>query len=62
MLYALGFDWVGRRLRGIAPEIVDVTRRLLAKVRAGELGRPPGADMAAGGTADEQAGIRAGWL
>ena len=28
-------------LRAAAPEIVDVTRRLLEKVRSGELGNPP---------------------
>ena len=49
-------------LRGVAPEIVDATRRLLAKVRAGELGRPPQAGRLAGGAADEPDGIRAGWL
>ena len=44
-------------LRDAAPEIVDATRRLLAKVRAGELGTPP-LDQAP----DDEAGIRAGWL
>ena len=41
-------------LRAAAPEIVDVTRRLLGRVRAGELGHPPqgqDTDM-----------IRTGWL
>jgi hypothetical protein len=41
-------------LRAAAPEIVAVTRRLLDRVRAGELGRPPqaeGTDL-----------IRTGWL
>jgi hypothetical protein len=49
-------------LRGVAPEIVAATRRLLEQVRAGELGRPPGTEVPGGGSADEQAGIRAGWL
>jgi hypothetical protein len=63
-------------LRAVAPEIVDTTRRLLAKVRAGELGNPPagqplseatgaeaaGAEAAGAGTAGEPVGIRAGWL
>ena len=44
-------------LRDVAPEIVDATRRLLDKVRAGELGTPP-RDR----TPDSDAGIRAGWL
>jgi hypothetical protein len=37
-------------LREAAPEIVDVTRRLLERVRAGELGNPP-RDAALAGTA-----------
>ena len=45
------------RLRGVAPEIVDATRRLLDQVRAGELGTVP-SDQ----TPDRQTGIRAGWL
>lgn len=45
-------------LRQAAPEIVDVTRALLDKVRSGELGNPPAEHAAAGGPA----GIRAGWL
>ncbi len=49
-------------LRGVAPEIVDATRRLLAKVQAGELGRPPRTEVPDGGSAGEPAGIRAGWL
>ena len=44
-------------LRDVAPEIVDATRRLLDKVRAGELGTPPGDQ-----TPDSDMGIRAGWL
>lgn len=44
-------------LRRAAGEIVDVTRRLLDRVRSGELGtRPDGA------TAGEPALVRAGWL
>ncbi len=59
-------------LRGVAPEIVDVTRGLLAKVRSGALGNPPrdkaltgvtpiSAEPAAAPGASEVA-IRAGWL
>jgi hypothetical protein len=44
-------------LRAAAPEIVDATRRLLDKVRAGELGTAPGDQ-----TPDSETGIRAGWL
>jgi hypothetical protein len=35
-------------LREAAPEIVDATRRLLDKVRAGQLGNPPRAESAEG--------------
>jgi hypothetical protein len=47
-----------RDLREAVPEIVDATRRLLDRVRSGELGNPP---------RDAQAGpppvlVRAGWL
>ena len=55
-------------LRRAAPEIVAVTRRLLDKVRSGELGNPPGGEVPAGGappdgaTAGERALVRAGWL
>jgi hypothetical protein len=53
-------------LRGVAPEIVDVTRRPLDKVRAGELGNPPRdaapADTSATGDGGEPVGIREGWL
>ncbi|HLH47175.1 MAG TPA: hypothetical protein VKV25_08450 [Acidimicrobiales bacterium] len=42
-------------VRAAVPEIIDVTKRLLARVRAGELARPPAGD----GTA---AGARVGWL
>jgi hypothetical protein len=41
-------------LRDATPEIVNATERLLARVRAGELGNPP-----AGAPADN---VRAGWL
>jgi hypothetical protein len=46
-------------LRAVAPEIVDVTRRLLEQVRSGELGRPPRQDALAG---PGPVSIRAGWL
>ncbi len=48
-------------LRDAAPEIVDATRRLLDKVRAGELGKPPREELpaAAGG---QPALVRSGWL
>ena len=55
-------------LRSVAPEIVDVTRRLLDKVRAGELGQAPRDQAAVGNSAagthpvDESVVIRAGWL
>ncbi len=53
-----------RDLREAAPEIVDATRRLLGKVRSGELGNPPPGDLAAGATgADgEPVLVRSGWL
>ena len=46
-------------LRDAAPEIVDVTRKLLGRVQSGELGRPPAASA---GSRDEPAVIRTGWL
>ena len=52
-------------LRRTAPEIVAATRRVLDKVRSGEVGNPPcGASPAAdGGGADGgPAPVRAGWL
>jgi hypothetical protein len=61
-------------LRRVAPEIVDVTGRLLEKVRSGELGNPPrdaalagagagaGAAPAGGASGGEPVSIRAGWL
>ncbi|MBV9450586.1 MAG: hypothetical protein JO345_32320 [Streptosporangiaceae bacterium] len=56
-----------RDLRDAAPEIIDATRRLLDKVRAGELGNPPlaevpAADRTAAGADGEPALIRSGWL
>ena len=54
LVAAAGFpaDAVGpddaESLRGVAPEIVDATRRLLEKVRSGELGNPPRAAALAG--------------
>jgi hypothetical protein len=62
-------------LREAAPDIVDATRRLLGKVRAGQLGNPPrdaGNQDPAGnrapasqdpaGDGAEQVLVRAGWL
>jgi hypothetical protein len=55
-------------LRRAVPEIVDVTRRLLDKVRSGELGNPPDGLAPAtsalpdGTTAGGPALVRAGWL
>ncbi len=56
-------------LRRTAPEIVDATRRLLDKVRSGELGTPPrdaspvtDGGRADGGRADSGPLVRAGWL
>jgi hypothetical protein len=48
-------------LREAAPEIVDATRRLLDKVREGQLGNPPRDEKAIADTA-EPALVRAGWL
>jgi hypothetical protein len=52
------------QLRAAAPEIVDTTRRLLDRVRAGELGNPPReeAPAAAGASAGGPVLIRTGWL
>jgi hypothetical protein len=47
-----------RQLRETVPEILDVVRRLLAKVYAGELATPPEGYR----EADEPALARAGWL
>ncbi|MGH3257647.1 MAG: hypothetical protein ACRDOU_20030 [Streptosporangiaceae bacterium] len=54
-------------LREAVPEIVDVTGRLLDRVRAGELGNPPRDAALAGARAattvdDAPVLIRAGWL
>jgi hypothetical protein len=58
-------------LRDAAPEIVDTTRRLLDRVRAGELGNPPRDAALSGATGVASAGagsdgapvlIREGWL
>jgi hypothetical protein len=66
MLYAFGFERVGvvagdlyfvnpRAASGQeGAEIVEVTRRLLGKVRAGELGRPP--------QVEGENIVRTGWL
>jgi hypothetical protein len=49
-------------LRRAAPEIVDATRRLLDRVRAGELGNPPEGDPPAPAEGQLQALVRSGWL
>ena len=55
-------------LRRTVPEIVDATRRLLGKVRSGELGNPPNGAAPADGaqpdgvTAGGPDLVRAGWL
>jgi hypothetical protein len=53
-------------LRAAAPEIVEVTARLLKRIRAGQaVTRPadaPPADLAPPGSATRQILIRAGWL
>jgi hypothetical protein len=58
-----------QHLRQAVPEIVDVTRRLLDRVRSGELGNPPRDAALAGATATKTgddgtpaALIRSGWL
>ena len=52
------------QLRSAAPQIVDATRGLLDKVRAGQLGNPPreAALASAVAPAGEPVLIRAGWL
>jgi hypothetical protein len=47
-------------LRNAVPEIVDATRRLLDRVRAGELGNPPKAEPVA--SDGQPALVRSGWL
>jgi len=62
-------------LRAVAPEIVDATRRLLDRVRSGELGQPPRDDQRdddapaapapvadSGAAAHGTVSVRAGWL
>jgi len=55
-------------LRRAVPEIVDAARRLLDKVRSGELGNPPDGQASVPGAqpdatwADGSALVRAGWL
>ena len=70
LLASAGFppDTVGpddaEQLRAAVPEMVDATRRLLDRVRAGELGNPPReeAPSSAGASAGEPVLIRTGWL
>ncbi|MEU1021174.1 hypothetical protein ABZ366_03500 [Streptomyces sp. NPDC005904] len=50
------------QLRGAAPEIVDATRRLLERVRAGELGNRPEGETPAPLPGQQQALVRSGWL
>jgi hypothetical protein len=47
-----------RQLREAVPEILDTTRNLLARVRAGELGRPPAGYV----ESSEPVLARNGWL
>jgi hypothetical protein len=51
-------------LRESVPEILDATRRLLDRVRAGELGNPPHATAINGSMTDSEGrvSVRAGWL
>ncbi|MFF8838153.1 hypothetical protein [Streptomyces sp. NPDC015130] len=49
-------------LRGTAPEIVEATRKLLERVRAGELGNPPAGEPPAPLEGQLQALVRSGWL
>jgi hypothetical protein len=52
-------------LRRAAPEIVDATRRLLDRVRSGELGNSPRSESPAAGSSAGNGGpavVRAGWL
>ena len=58
-----------RDLREAVPEIVDAARRLLGKVRSGELGNPPPDAAPANGTGANGMGadsnpviVRSGWL
>jgi hypothetical protein len=45
-----------------APEIVETTGRLLARVRAGELGNPPEAESSVPSDGRVQTLVRTGWL
>lgn len=49
-------------LRRAAPEIVDATRRLLDRVRAGELGTAPRPSQPLTGADGRQVLVRSGWL
>jgi hypothetical protein len=52
-------------LRRAAPEIVDATRRLLGRVRSGDLGNPPRSESPAAGSGAGDGGpalVRTGWL
>jgi hypothetical protein len=51
-----------RHLREAAPEIVDATRRLLGKVRSGELGNPPREPVTSGAAGGGPVLVRSGWL
>ena len=52
-----------RDLRQAAAEIVDATRRLLGRVRSGELGNPPAiAPVDGAAAADGLVLVRSGWL
>jgi hypothetical protein len=53
-----------RDLRGAVPEIVDAARGLLGRVRSGELGNPPRAQVPAGDAAADGGPVlvREGWL
>jgi hypothetical protein len=53
-----------RELRAAVPEVVDAARKLLGRVRSGELGNPPPGHPADGHAAPdgEPALVRAGWL
>jgi hypothetical protein len=72
LLAAAGFssDTAGpddaQQLREVGPEIVDATRRLLDKVRAGELGNPPrdeiSSSVASAASDGEPVSVRTGWL
>ena len=54
------------QLRDVAPEIVDAARKLLDRVRGGELGKPPADETVPSASAAVSGGepvtIRTGWL